>query len=180
MLRYLAAKFLTTLSGILELGSVPDGSYLKRSGSTLTGVTELSGALEVHSSRTIESSPDTQLDADDVVYFSAATEVDLLTSVTTGREFLYVCTADANLTLDPGGTDTIDGGADGASKIFGCKAGSSVRLIRSGSAAWRAVLSSIVGRQDIFSAGPYGSGVSLDMLSTPAAVKADAGTLGGP
>lgn len=34
--------------------------------------------------------------------------------------------------------------------------------------------------QDIVVAGPYNTGVSLDMLSTPAAVKADSGTLGGP
>lgn len=120
------------------------GSLAQNSGITVadaaSGVAEMTSARIVRGQRVISSSPDTQLVSDDTLYFSAALTVDLLTSVTTGREFLYVCTAAATLTLDPGGTDTIDGGSAGAALAIPCAAGQAVRLIRSGSGAWRSVL----------------------------------------
>ena len=124
------------------------GATLQDSGITVadaaSGVAEMTSARLVRGQRVISSSPDTQLVSDDTLYFSAATTVDLLTSVTTGREFLYVCTAAATLTLDPGGTDTIDGGSAGVALAIPCAAGQAVRLIRSGSGAWRAVLPGVI------------------------------------
>ena len=119
------------------------GSLAQDSGITVadtaSGVAEMTAARIVSGVRTISSSPDTQLVSDDLLLFSAAVTVDLLTSVTTGRTFEYLCTTAATLTLDPGGTDTINGGGAGVALAIGCAAGQSVQLVRSAAGAWRAV-----------------------------------------
>lgn len=120
------------------------GATVQSSGITVadaaSGVAEMSAARVVRGVRTISSSPDTQLASDDLLFFAAALTVDLLTSCTTGRGFTYVCTTAATLTLDPGGTDTINGGSAGTALAIPCAAGQQVEMVRSAAGAWRAVL----------------------------------------
>lgn len=154
------------------------GATVQSSGITVadadSGVAEMSSARLVSGVRTISSSPDTQLVSDDVLLFSSAITVNLLTSCTTGRHFVYLCTASATLTLDPGGTDTINGGSAGTALAIPCAAGQRVDLVRSASGAWRAVLPpvSVAVRAYVSGGVLYAQGVTLDASGTPLAASA--------
>lgn len=108
-------------------------------GDTTVGVAEVTGARMVRGVGTV-SSPETQTVADEIREFSGNVTINLLTSCTMGRDFLYNCTSAGTLTLVPNGSDTVNGGAGGASLAISCAAGQAVRVYRSGASAWRAVL----------------------------------------